>query len=195
LEAHAREVAPGPRQAGDESFPHPGSAVPVITIGIVRVACWAARIAVGPAATTTSTGSRTKSAANSGSRSGFPSAHRHSIAMDCPSTQPSSWSPGQNPSKKAPRSAGDVDASTPIRGTLPRGCALAKSGATRMARARVRMRPRTLRRMVESSNIYGRSLTVSRGVHPRVDPGEIGVLAVKETGDSVHQYGIGGDRT
>jgi hypothetical protein len=46
--------------------------------------------------------------------------------------------------------------------------------------------------MVESSNIYGRSLTVSRGVHPRVDPGEIGVLAVKETGDSVHQYGIGG---
>ena len=54
------------------------------------------------------------------------------------------------------------------------------------------MRPRTLRRMVESSNIYGRSLTVSRGVHPRVDPGEIGVLAVKETGDSVHQYGIGG---
>ena len=51
-----------------------GSEVAAITIGIVRVACWAARIAVAPTATITSILSRTSSAARSRRRSSLPSA-------------------------------------------------------------------------------------------------------------------------
>ncbi len=51
-----------------------GSLPPDITIGIVRVACWAARVAAVPPPQCTSTLSRTNSAARSGSRSALPSA-------------------------------------------------------------------------------------------------------------------------
>jgi hypothetical protein len=44
----------------------------------------------------------------------------------------------------------DADDSTPIRGTPPRGCALAKSGATRTARASVTTSPTVQGRMVIS---------------------------------------------
>ena len=55
-------------------------------MGIVLVAFFAAGIAgVPPAATMTSTLSRTNSAARSGSRSSFPSASWYSMAMFFPS--------------------------------------------------------------------------------------------------------------
>jgi len=48
-----------------------------MTMGIVEVASLAGPVAAGPAVTMMSTLKRTSSAARSGSRSGFPSAHRH----------------------------------------------------------------------------------------------------------------------
>ena len=59
-----------------------GSRTLVITIGIVLVACWAARVTpFPPAATIISTLRRANSAARSGNRSIFPSANRYSMAM------------------------------------------------------------------------------------------------------------------
>jgi hypothetical protein len=63
-----------------------GSAEPVITIRIVRVACWAARVAAVPTATITLTWRRTNSAAWSGSRSSYPSAPRYSMTRFWPAT-------------------------------------------------------------------------------------------------------------
>jgi hypothetical protein len=57
---------------------------------MVEVACLAAMIFGFECVTIISTLSRTNSAANSGERSKRPSAHRYSIAMVRPSTQPSS---------------------------------------------------------------------------------------------------------
>jgi len=57
-------------------------------------------------------------------------------------------------------------------------CASAASGATRRARATMTMNPIARSRMVESSTIPVRSPWVSRGVHPSVDPGEVGLLAM-----------------
>jgi hypothetical protein len=62
-----------------------GSAKTVKTTGIVAVACLAARVP-GPAVTSTSTGSRTSSAASAGSRSYCPSAKRYSKTMCFPSS-------------------------------------------------------------------------------------------------------------
>src|SRR4030095_652644 len=86
----------------------------------------------------------------------------------------------------------ELPARMPMRETFPIGCALAASGTRRRPRARVMKRPRALRRMVESSNIHGRSPWASSGVHPRVDPGEIGWLAMEQAGHSLHQQGVGG---
>ena len=58
------------------------------TIGIVLVACFAARAAGGEGVRITSTLSRTSSPARAGSRSNLLSADRYSIAMFLPSTQP-----------------------------------------------------------------------------------------------------------
>ena len=58
----------------------------VITIGIVLVACLAARIACVPDATMMSGLSATSSIARAGKRSGLPSDHRHSIVTLRPST-------------------------------------------------------------------------------------------------------------
>jgi hypothetical protein len=62
-------LAMNPVETGSESL--------VMTMGIVEVASLAARVAAGPAVTMMSALKRTSSAARSGSRSGFPSAHRH----------------------------------------------------------------------------------------------------------------------
>ena len=69
-----------------------GSAKTAKTIGIVAVACLAAR-APGPAVTSTSTGSCTNSVARASSRSSWLSPDRYSIRMFCPSTYPRSRSP------------------------------------------------------------------------------------------------------
>jgi len=57
-----------------------------MTIGIELVACLAARAACVLDVTMTSTFNSTNSVASSGSRSAFPSAHRHSIVILRPST-------------------------------------------------------------------------------------------------------------
>jgi len=56
------------------------------TIGIVPVACIAARVAGVPNVTITSTGTRTKSVASAGNRSGWFPAKRYSMTKSRPST-------------------------------------------------------------------------------------------------------------
>ncbi len=70
-----------------------GSPLVTMTIGIVVVAFLAARIAGDPAVSMTSTLRRTNSAANSGSRSNFPSAQRDSMTRFLPSSSPSHADP------------------------------------------------------------------------------------------------------
>src|SRR5262245_24538846 len=85
---------------------------------------------------------------------------------------------------------GSPGRSTPTTGMYPRGWALGASGATR--RPRVRMSPMTQSRMVESSRLYVR--THRRCVallFPLGHPGEIGLLALEDTADGVHQHGVG----
>jgi hypothetical protein len=62
-----------------------GSALFVMTMGIVRVACLAAWVAGVPDVTITSALSPISSAARRGRRSGFPSPNRDSKATFCPS--------------------------------------------------------------------------------------------------------------
>ena len=73
-----------------------GSPVSAITIGISRVACFAATAVGVNQVTMTSTLRRTSSAASSGSRSICPSADRNSNRMFCPSIYPRSRSPCRN---------------------------------------------------------------------------------------------------
>jgi hypothetical protein len=108
-----------------------GSATNPMTMGIVVVACWAARAAGVVEAKITSTLRRTSSAASSGSRSYFPSADRTSMARFWPSTQPRSRSPCRNAAKRGVSRAGDR---YPTRGTFDGGCAVAVRGATRWTR-------------------------------------------------------------
>ena len=79
-----------------------GSLGKIMTIGMLLVAFFAASAADPAGATITSTLRRTRSAASSGNRSTFPSAHRYSMTRFCPSTQPSSRSLRKNAS--TPRS-------------------------------------------------------------------------------------------
>ena len=88
--------------------------------------------------------------------------------MVWPSTHPSSRRPCRNASRwrylseEAPPSH-----KTPMRGTFAGGCARGGSGTARMAKARVSMSPRVVRRMVEFSNIPVRGhCGCARGVHP-----------------------------
>src|SRR5213595_2696236 len=67
-----------------------GSLGKIMTMGMLLVAFFAASAADPAGATITSTLRRTNSAARSGSRSTFPSAHRYSMMRFWPSTQPSS---------------------------------------------------------------------------------------------------------
>src|SRR5262245_54319402 len=110
-----------------------GSVANAMTMGIVLVARCAACTAGSVAATMMSTLSCTSSAARPANPSFFPCAHRHSSAMVCPSTYPSSLSPRRR-AKIGGEPSGDCPANTPTRGILLACCAGA-SGAARSRRA------------------------------------------------------------
>ena len=109
-----------------------GSLTCAMTIGIVVVTSFAAPLDVEPPVTITSTLRRTSSAARSGSRSNFPSAHRHSMTMFFPSTYPSSRRPCRNASMRAASTEGDVAARNPIRQTFFACCASLRVTKVRM---------------------------------------------------------------
>ena len=111
-----------------------GSLSNPMTMGIVEVACFTERVAVGPAVTMTSTSRRTSSVASSGSRSVFPSAHRYSTTRLSPSTYPSSRKPCRNASIRSEITDGELLSRNPIR-RIFFDCASAAPGATRIAMA------------------------------------------------------------
>jgi hypothetical protein len=95
-----------------------GSLTCAMTIGIVVVTSFVARVDVGPPATMTSTLRRASSAPRSGSRSNFPSAYRHSMTMFLPSTYPCSRKPCRKASVQLFSVEAKVASKTPIRGTF-----------------------------------------------------------------------------
>ena len=92
-----------------------GSPAPTMTMGIVVVACLAARAAGAPPVTITSTLSRTSSAARLGNDSVLSSAQRHSRVTFCPSTSPSARSPSRNASQRSARADAEPVSRQPIR--------------------------------------------------------------------------------
>jgi hypothetical protein len=107
-----------------------GSATNVTTMGMVVVACFAARAAGVDAVTMTSTLSLTRSAAKADSRSWRPDAQRYSTAIFLPSTQLSS----RNPRKRSIKIGLGPAASdrTPIRAVFVGSWASTANGAVRM---------------------------------------------------------------
>ena len=105
-----------------------GSPTPTMTMGIVPVACLAARDACVTDATMTSTFNPTSSAARSGRRSSFPSAHRGSIVTFRPTTQPSSRSPSRKDMRKFSSDVAEPGDSQPTRTTFAVCCALVARG-------------------------------------------------------------------
>ena len=102
-----------------------GSPADVMTMGIVAVACLAARGASVPAATITSTLRLTSSAANSGRRSSQFAAYRYSMTTVLRSIQPNWRKPASkagNPGLLSPA------VRKPRRGNLAVCCARAESG-------------------------------------------------------------------
>ena len=119
---------PGRARLATRSLPT-GSATKVKTMGMVVVACLAARAASVVNVTMTSGLSRTSSAASAGSSSSRPAAQRWSTTRLCPSTQPSS---------RSPRNTSMVGFGPAARDSVPRravfaGCASEASGAARSA--------------------------------------------------------------
>jgi hypothetical protein len=110
------------------------------TMGILCVACLATCTAGELEATSTSTGRRTNSAAWARSRSSCAAAHRYSMAMVWPSTQPRACRACWNASLLG--LGPETSARNPILGTLAARCASAASDTARMPRARVTMNPR-----------------------------------------------------
>jgi hypothetical protein len=84
-------LPPGRARLGTSPVPT-GSATPSITMGIIVVAFFAARIAGSEDARMTSTLSATSSTASAGKRSRFPSAQRNSMTRFWPSIHPRSRS-------------------------------------------------------------------------------------------------------
>ena len=127
-------LPPGRARLGTRPAPT-ASAIRVITMGTVAVACLAAWADGVLTARMTSTWSRTSSAASALSRSFFPSAFRNAMVRLCPSTYPSARSPSQ----KASRSPGGAPAykSTPMRCPFPACCACATTAAKSKARRRM----------------------------------------------------------
>jgi hypothetical protein len=119
-------LAPG--RARDATKPVPtGSFDTGKTIGMLAVARFAARASSVPAASMTSTLSRTNSAAISAKRSWRPSAQRYSIAMLPPSLQPSCRSRWLKATAHWPWVAGVPRLNHPMVGTRA-CCARAASG-------------------------------------------------------------------
>ena len=103
-----------------------GSTENVITMGMVLVAFFAANGVGAPEATIRSTLRRTRSAASSGSRSGFCSANRYSKAIFFPSIQPSLLSSCRNASHRTALPEAVLGSRRPMRKIFPACCASAK---------------------------------------------------------------------
>jgi len=98
------------------------------TIGIVAVACFAARAeALPPVATSTFTRRCTNSAANAGSRPYSPRAQRYSMVTFWPSKKPASPRPLRNARNTGPVSSGERALKNPITG-LAACCARTENG-------------------------------------------------------------------
>ena len=100
-----------------------GSAVFVITMGMVVVAFFAANGAAFPEATIKSTLRRTSSAASSGRRSVFPSANRYSMVKFFPSIHPSLLNSSRNASMRTALPEAVLLSRKPMRKTFPVCCA------------------------------------------------------------------------
>src|SRR5215472_3444449 len=122
-----KPVALPPGWARLATSPSPTGSEPVRnTIGIVEVVFFAANVEGAAIAAITSTLRPTRSAANAGSRSYWPSAQRYSIATFRPSTQPVSANPWWNAATNPAASPGDLPLSKPITGIC---CARRTRGA------------------------------------------------------------------
>src|SRR4029453_16675862 len=123
-------------------------------MGIEAVASFAACTKVEDRATIRSTLSRTKSAASSGSRAGWPSAPRNSIRMFCPSIQPRSRRPDRKACHRRASAGSDaLFVKTPMRYTFPGCCASTASGAR--VRPKMRMTASPISRMLPGSLAEG----------------------------------------
>src|SRR2546426_494570 len=156
LTAGAREDSPvmcPPGRARLATRPSPtGSPLTAMTMGIVVVACWAARSATVPSTTRMSTGSRTSSTTSAGSRSACPSAKRYSRAMVRPSTYPRSRSPCRKASRREATAETELGMSSPSRGTCAADCAWDVSGAASRLRTSVTRTPTALYHIILSSH-------------------------------------------
>ena len=157
-----RPVRLPPGRAKFATRPVPtGSPAVAKTIGMTDVACFAARIAMVPPVTMTSTFSRTNSAAMSAKRSLRPSAQRYSIATVRPSTQPSSRSRCTNASVHLRMADSESWPRNPMVGILPTRCASAVNGQITAAppmaainsRRRIEFPVGTPRRRLEPSTL------------------------------------------
>src|SRR5258706_8513312 len=97
-----------------------------MTMGIVTVASLAGRVAAGPAVTRRSILRRASSIASAGTRSGLPSADRHSMAIFFPSMKPRSRRPWWNASMRAELEESELTNRNPIRGIFVTCCASAR---------------------------------------------------------------------
>ena len=114
-----------------------GSAAVTKTIGIVAVAAFAASAGGVPATTITPTCRRTRSVANTGSRSFWPSAQRYSIFTLPPSTGPVSLRPWWNARRRLAERSGASLLKKPITG-IADCCARAITGHVTAAPAKSR---------------------------------------------------------
>src|SRR5262249_22572853 len=135
----------------DEANLPTGSLLTAMTMGIVVVACWAARIASSPSVTMMSTWRRISSATSAGSRSYCPSAKRDSMVMFRPSTYPRSRSPCRKASMRGAKAEEEPGMSSPSRGTFAACCAEDVSGAVSRLRMSVTIHPMVLPHIVISS--------------------------------------------
>src|SRR5258706_9329803 len=97
-----------------------------MTMGIVTVASLAGRVAAGPAVTRRSILRRASATASAGTRSGLPSADRHSMAIFFPSMKPRSRRPWWNASMRAELEESELTNRNPIRGIFVTCCASAR---------------------------------------------------------------------
>jgi hypothetical protein len=148
-----------PGRARLETKPAPtGSFATAKTIGMVDVACFAAR-STPPDVRMTSTLSRTNSAAISAARSWRPSAQRYSIATVRPSLQPSSRSRCTNAADQLLQAVAVAPPKKPIVGSFPACCARAVSGHA----AAPPMRVMNSRRLMAASGFLGPSAVTVAG--------------------------------
>src|SRR5262245_33832161 len=100
-------------------------------MGMVVVAFFAANVCGVPETTIRSTFKRTRSAASSGTRSGFCSANRYSMVMFFPSIHPSLSSSCRNASRRTALPEAVLASRKPMRETFPVCCASASETFTR----------------------------------------------------------------